>query len=276
MPALDEKAEIMRRYTPGLALAALTGAAILAGAPDARPCSCIPPHFRHLTPDRLDDAPLNTRVRFESPGRAGGSGKERHVLRAHGSATEVDAVERRFATGGVAVIELAPLAPLAPSTQYEVAIVDPDEYPSTLVIGTFKTGTAADTAAPRLKTGGAAEAHRNVRFGGGDCSIRGPWIDVMGAEAEDPSRPKAQILWGVWSSDPSGKIDASKPPATILGPWRGRLTIGQRSLCDPHAFTLPDSGVFSFGIAPIDEAGNTGPMKVHRVDMSAATPEPRP
>src|SRR5262249_31496420 len=119
-------------------------------------------------------------------------GKGRNVLRVHGSATEVDAIERRFAGGAVELVELAPRAPLAPSTQYEVAVVDPDEYPSTVVIGTFRTGAAADTAAPRLKSGGAVEAHRNVHFGGGDCSIQGPWIDVTGAEAEDPSRDNAQ------------------------------------------------------------------------------------
>jgi hypothetical protein len=143
------------------------------------------------------------------------------------------------------------------------------------VLGTFRTGAAADTAAPRLKSGGVVEAHRNVHFGGGDCSIQGPWIDVTGADAEDPSRPNAQILWGVWQSGPSGKIDGSKPPATMIQPYRGRITIGQRSLCDPHAFPLPTKGVLSFGIAPIDEAGNIGTMKTHRVDMSAATPEHR-
>jgi hypothetical protein len=222
----------------------------------------------------VDDAPLNARVRFEVPVR-GASGKARSVLRVHGSATEVDAVERRFAGGTVELVELAPRASLASSTQYEVAVVDPDQYPSTVVVGTFKTGTATDTTAPRLKNGGAVEAHRNVQYGGGDCSIRGPWIDVTGIDAEDPSRPAAQILWGVWESGPSGKIDASKPPAAMIRPLHGRITIGQRSLCDPHGFPLPDKGVFSFGVAPIDEAGNTGTMKTHRVDMGAATPEHR-
>ena len=265
----------MRRHPPPLALAVIAAPAILAGAADARACSCGGPHVRYLTPDRVDDAPINTRVRFEVPIHSGPGGTARHVLRVPGSTAEIAVAEQRFAGGGVEVVELTPRAPLSPSTQYEVAVIDPAEHPGTLVFGTFRTGTTADTTAPTFKQGGAAEAHRNVRFGGGDCSIRGPWIDVNGLEAADPSRPNAQILWGVWPRGPSGKIDPSKPPATVVQPWRGVLTIGRRSLCDPRDFPLPDAGVLTFGIAPLDEAGNAGPLKTYRVDMSAATPESR-
>ena len=43
---------------------------------------------------------------------------------------------------------------------------------------TPKTGTAADTTAPKLDAVGNAAARGNVRAGGGDCSIHGPWIEV--------------------------------------------------------------------------------------------------
>lgn len=266
----------MRPFAPETVLAALLALTVLAGAPDARACSCSGPHVRFLTPDRLDDVPLNTRVRLEVPARVRAPSKGRRVLRVHGSTAEVQVTERSFSSGYMDVVELLPTAPLAPSTQYEMAVIDPAEHPSTLVVGTFRTGTAADTAAPVVKNGGKAVAHRNVQFGGGSCSVQGPWIDVSALVAEDPSRPDAQILWGVWAGGPSGKIDPTKPPTVIVGTWRDIVTIGKRSLCDPHDFPLPAAGVFAFGLAPLDEAGNAGAMKIHRVDMGAATPEPRP
>ncbi len=35
---------------------------------------------------------------------------------------------------------------------------------------------------------------------------------------------------------------------------------------------MPDTGVFNFGLAPLDEAGNKGTFQTYRVDMSTATP----
>lgn len=263
---------------PEIAIALIAVAAVLAGTPDARACSCSGPRVQILTPDRADDVPLNARVRFEVPVPSGKPSRARRALRVHGTDAEVLAAEQAFMGGEVQVVELTPRSPLLPSTQYEVAIIDPDEHPGTLVFGTFKTGTAADTKAPVVKRGGRAEAHRNLTFVT-TCDIKGPWIDVTDALAEDPSRPGAQILWGVWLRDPSGKLDASKPPATILkafgeldGPYHGLLSLGRRSGCDPHGFPLPGAGIFSFGLAPIDEAGNTGPVTALQVDMSAATP----
>jgi hypothetical protein len=181
--------------------------------------------------------------------------------------------ELAIAGGDVDVIELVPQAPLVPATRYEVAILDPSQHPGTLVFGTFRTGAGTDNGPPVVKNGGAATAHRNVQLRT-SCSIPGPWIDVRGVAAEDPGRPKAQILWGVWTRDAAGKFDASRPPATILTPWQDMVTIGRRSGCDPRSFPLPAAGPFTFAVAPLDEAGNAGPLKIHTVDMSAATPEP--
>jgi hypothetical protein len=256
-----------RSFLLPLMIASLAAPALL--STDARACKCGPPDVQMLTPNKADDVPLNTRVRFEVPR----SRAARRVLRAVGSTVEVSVVEQVLPDGEVNVVELSPRAALQPSTRYEVALIDPSAQPGTVVFGTFKTGTAADNAAPVVKSAGTVEAHRNVDYGGGDCSIRGPWVDVRAAAAEDPSRPKAQILWGVWTKDASGKIDASKPPSTILSPWRDTITIGQRNSCDPRGFPVPDTGVFTFGLAPLDEAGNAGPLKIHRVDMSAATPQ---
>ncbi|HEU4408253.1 MAG TPA: hypothetical protein VFS43_23525 [Polyangiaceae bacterium] len=264
------RAAFAPRLAPALAAAATTLAA--PGGPgerEAGACSCMGPRLTLLSPERVDNAPVNARVRAEVPAsRLPGSAANKLVLRAVGGA-EVAVTMRTFAPGGrVEVVELVPRASLEPSTRYEVAFVDPEQYPSTIVFGTFRTGGAADTTPPRLGRLGPASAHRSKRAGGGSCQIAGPWVVVEGVRADDPDRAGAQLSFGVWLGDASGGIDASKPPTTIVSASRRVLHVGRTSLCDPHDFPLPKAGPIWLGIAALDEAGNASPLRRVRVNMA--------
>ena len=81
-----------------LAAAVLAAPLLLSWVTDAHACSCVGPRVRYLTPDRLDDAPLNARVRLEVPlgRRAGAPASPRRVLRENGTGREIEVTERAF------------------------------------------------------------------------------------------------------------------------------------------------------------------------------------
>jgi hypothetical protein len=248
---------------------ALALAAALPAVHDAGACSCMAPRGAIVAPDRLDDAPLNTKVRLLVP-KDKGAPPVRATLRVHATGDEVPTKTRSTRVGWVTLVELTPAAPLAPSTRYEVAVVDDSIHPSVRVVGTFATGTAADTMAPRIDKLGAAEARVPGRHRT-SCSVSGPWIEIDDVAASDPGRPNAQLAWAVWRGNAAGVIDTSKPPETLVDATRGVLTIGRAHSCDWHDFALP-AGVVWLGVAAIDEAGNTSPVRKVRVDMAKASP----
>lgn len=243
---------------------------------DAGACSCMGPRDVLVAPLRTESAPLNTRVRLETPAGQLANGRVKQPLfRVHGGAN-VETTSRAWADGYLQFFELTPKTPLAPNTQYEVAVVDTAEFPSTTVLGTFKTGTTSDTTAPKLGAIGSATAHGNAHAGGGDCSITGPWIDIGPVAAEDPGRPDAKLLYAIWVGDTTGNIDTTKPPAGLFTPYQGMVTAGKRSLCDPHDFPLPPKAQFvHLAIAAVDEAGNTSATQKLKVDMRSV-PRPSP
>src|SRR3954467_12567514 len=119
---------------------------------EAGACSCLGPQTALLGPDRVDDAPLNARVRLVTPASGGRSAGALAVLRVHGG-NDVALTRTTIAPGGsLSTIELVPTARLSAATQYEVALVEPGSVPETTVIGTFRTGSAPDTIAPRIAT----------------------------------------------------------------------------------------------------------------------------
>ncbi|WP_146646017.1 hypothetical protein [Labilithrix luteola] len=236
----------------------------VANLPKAEACSCMAPREVLVGPDRVDDAPLNTRVRFEVPSGAKGD----FVLRAYEGA-RVETTARTFLDGDLTFVELTPKSPLAPFTRYEIAVVRPSEYPCTTVLGTFRTGVVADNLAPKLESVGRAVARGGAHPGGGNCSIAGPWIEVGPVKVSDPDQPNARLLLAVWMGDAAGNVDTSKPPTTIL-PIRGeKLTIGKSSLCDPHDVAIPRAPFVSLAVAAMDDAGNLSAPRKLRVDQRA-------
>src|SRR4051812_31398136 len=94
-------------------LALIAGAAI---PRDAHACSCREPPPVLLTPDRNDEAPLNTRVRVEVP-MAGDVPDV--VLRVH-QGDVVPATKRATKGAWLASVEIVPKKPLDPKTRYEI------------------------------------------------------------------------------------------------------------------------------------------------------------
>lgn len=239
---------------------------------EAGACSCGGPDIALVAPERVDDAPLNAKVRIDAPSAGavtpGASGP---ILRVHDGGRVVPSTSRTIAPGGSSSsLEITPTSALAPSTQYEIAMLDPSRVPATIVIGTFKTGTTLDTTAPRLDSVGNVSAYKNVNASGSSCQVPGPWVTIDGLRAEDPGRPNAQLVYGVWLGDAAGNVDTKKPPTSVQRLDNGRLHVGQTSLCDPNAFPIPKAPIMWLGIAAIDEAGNTSPARRVRVDLAGA------
>lgn len=252
-----------------LAAALLAGAAVFVR--DASACSCVAPESTLLAPDRVDDAPVNAKIRIEIPSYANAAVP---ALRVHGGG-EIAVRTRRIKGGDVDVLELTPAAPLAAATQYEISTVDRTHHPPVHVLGTFKTaGTAsADTTAPRFDQLGAPVTSRpGASSMSSSCGVPGPWVTFDEVRLVDPGRPDAQLFVGVWLGDASGRIDETKPPTRMLLAPRGPLVVGRASLCMPHDFPFPATSHAWLGLAPIDEAGNTGAMRKVRVDLKAGKP----
>ena len=269
-----DRQHVARRLavTALVALPVLTGA-LMTTERDVGACSCGGPDTTLLGPDRVDDAPINTRVRVEIPtaGAGAGAGAGGVVLRVHGRAAPIAATTRVIAPGGwTSFVELTPSAPLEPSTQYEVLTVDATKVPPNRVFGTFRTGRATDTTAPRIDAMGPAVAFKNANPMGSMCMVPGPWVTIEGVIVEDAGRRDAQLVFAVWLGDANGAIDTKKPPTALATAHAGRIDLGQTSLCDPHAFPFPKTGSAWLGIAAVDEAGNTSALRRLRVDLAGA------
>jgi hypothetical protein len=241
--------------------------ASLARHEDADACSCVSPHMSFLSPSSGTAAPTNVRVRIEAP--SSNLVTSRFVLRVHNGANVATTV-KTYPEAMVTIVELVPNAALPASTRFEVASIDSSVHPPTTVIGTFTTGTATDTTAPRLDSLGKQHTRLNTVFGGGDCSIAGPWIQLDDFVAQD-DRADARLAFGVWSANASGVIDTTRQPDVILFPYEKRLSIGQTSLCDPRRFPLTGSSI-SLAVAAIDESGNTSRALRLRADLTKNTP----
>ncbi len=228
------------------------------------------PDLRVLTPAKPDGVPTNTRVRVIMPAVGQGHAFPTLALRAHGGA-EVAATSRIYADIAVSIVELMPSTPLVPGTRYEIAVVDASKHPATTVVSTFVTGTNADVAAPVLDALGTVGARENVRFGGGNCSIQGPWVTIDGFRVHDPGRNGAELVFGVWGRNAQGVLDTNRPPDMLIPAYRQTLTVGRSSLCDMRDFPL-QGPIVPLAIAVIDEAGNASPPRRFNVDVSRSSP----
>ncbi|HEX4515885.1 MAG TPA: hypothetical protein VGH87_10345 [Polyangiaceae bacterium] len=245
-------------------LAIVMGA--LARQGDVRACSCVGPHLAFLSPS-TSAAPTNARVRVMAPST--GFVASQLVLRVHGGAV-IATTAKTYPEPIVTIVELVPNALLPASTRFEIASTDPSAHPPTTVIGTFTTGTAADTTAPRLDSLGKQRTRLNANFGGGMCTIAGPWIELEDFVAHD-DRADAQLVFGVWAPNASGVIDTTRQPDAILFPYERHLAIGHTSLCDPRRFAFSGS-VVSLAVAAFDESGNMSRAIRLRADLTKNTP----
>jgi hypothetical protein len=245
-------------------------AALLLPSARGEACSCVGPELSVLTPQRPEGVPTNTRVRVTMPAVGQGQTQPTLALRVHGGA-DVVAKTRLYPDVAESIAELTPMSPLAPSTRYEIAVVDSTKHPATTVVSTFVTGANADTAAPVIDSLGAVGARLNMHYGGGDCSIQGPWVTVDGSRVHDPGRPDAELLFGVWGKNAQGVLDTNRAPDALLAPYHQRLNIGRSSLCDMRDFPLKGP-IVQLAIAVFDEAGNASTPRRFSVDVTRNSP----
>jgi hypothetical protein len=252
------------------ALALPPAISIPADERSADACSCMGPEMAFYSPVG-DAVPRSALVRIELPtGSTGTSQASSIVLREHGGAP-VATHQSTVPGAEVTLYQIIPNDPLKADTRYEIAIVDTTKHPPTTVVGTFKTGNAIDNAPPRLDSIGAKYTHLNMHFGGGGCSIRGPWITLSGVVASDPGRAGAQLAYGVWQADASGKLDTKRTPDAIVFPYQGAVTIGQSSLCSMHSFAF-NAPVVTLAIAAFDESGNASKPITFHADVTRNGP----
>ncbi len=260
--------EARRRSLSAVVCALALGVSIVAAhGGRAAACSCVGPRPRFLSPHAAN-APLNSHARVEVPNDYA---KRTFVLRAHRGAV----VPTRVATiagAELTVVDLAPTSALAPETRYEIAAVDANLHPSTLVIGTFVTGTSSDVVAPLLPSLGTVRTNLNLGpSAGGMCTVRGPWITVAKSVAQDPNRADAELGFYVWKLAPGAAYDARKPPDALVFPFRDAISIGKTSMCDTHEIELSGASV-DLVLAAVDEAGNRSPTRRAHVDLTRPTP----
>lgn len=234
---------------------------------EAHACSCVGPHMAFLSPNADVPSPTNVHVRIEAP--SPNLVASRFVLRVHNGAV-IPTTPKTYPEPAITIVELVPNAALPASTRFEVASIDPSVHPPTTVIGTFTTGTATDTTAPRLDSLGKQRTRLNAFSGGGNCSIPGPWIQFDDFVAQD-DRAGSSLAFGVWAPNASGVIDTTRQPDALLFPYEKSLSIGQTSLCDPRRFTF-SGNVVSLAVAAIDESGNASRAIRLRADLTKNTP----
>jgi hypothetical protein len=264
LPRLPQRAAFL------LVCAGAIAAALLLSSARGQACSCFGPALSVLTPQRPEGVPTNTRVRVMVPAVSQGQSLPTLALRTRGGA-EVAARSRVYPDAAESLVELTPVSPLAPDTRYEIAVVDSTRHPATTVVSTFVTGKDADVSAPVLDSLGTVAVKMNLHFGGGDCSIAGPWVTVDGFRVHDPGRSDAELLFGVWGRNAQGVLDTNRPPDALLAPYRQALTIGRSSLCDMRDFPLKGP-IVPLAIAVVDEAGNTSAKRRINVDVTRTSP----
>lgn len=254
----------MNRFTILLTTGLLVTTSFLFVSDDADACSCAPPRPEMLSPARLAKAPVNARVRLTLPNYLKGS----LVLRKHQGA---DVPHQRIDSAGRSMphVELVPKQQLEPNTRYEVALVNPEEHPSTFVFGTFVTGTDVDTVAPTDPkiTRTVVNAQRWSAMT--SCAVGTPWAQIVLNKSEDPGRTDVPVLYAVWAATGKAKIDLNGPPTAFVQEAEGKLKLGRTSYCDPDEFPLPTNGTVSLAIAAVDPAGNRSAVQRTTLVMSA-------
>jgi len=156
----------------------------------------------------------------------------------------------------MAHVDLVPAQPFEADTRYEVALVNPAEHPSTLVFGTFVTGTSADTTPPSPPQISKTIVNGRRSSAGTSCAVGTPWAEVFLSGGRDPDRDEAELLYAVWASNAQGILDLNGPPTAFLVEYKGKLKLGKTSYCDSDEFPLPRQGAVKLAIATVDEAGN--------------------
>jgi len=243
---------------------ALLAAPLLLLSHDANACSCSPPRPKMLSPARLSNAPVNTHVRIVLPKYLKGTLAFRKHQGADVPFQRIDSSNQYMPD-----VEIVPNGRLEPNTRYEVALVNPEEHPSTFVFGTFMTGSDIDSVAPTNPkiTRTVVNAHRSSAMT--SCAVNTPWAQIFLNKSEDPEHTDVPVLYAVWAATGKNKIDLNGPPIAFVEEKDGKLKLGRTSYCDPDHFPLPKNGSVSLAIAAVDQAGNRSAVQRTSIVISS-------
>jgi len=136
------------------------------------------------------------------------------------------------------------------------------------VVGGFTTGTARDDAAPTW-AGMTGASWKTLPATPGTCQTGRAHVVLEHTPAKDGEGDR--VLYGIWTAEPSAKIDYAIPPRAYAVDWNGRLALGPASTCVPSSVDLPAAGGLRLGVKAIDRAGNASAASEQKV----APPAPR-
>ncbi len=255
---------------------------------DALSCGYVAPWSSAPTPMQI--APLNTHVWAfgpPAPERSACAPEEpqyctervyefrlRRASRGASEGQDVPIEVVKSQTARQTAFEIVPKQNLEARRRYELWLLDSGEVYPTRLLGTFRTGTAADQQAPKWSglTHSSWQPPKPVAPGHPRRVVLAwgsPGIPLFGAPAHDGPKP-AWIRYAVWTADPGQKVDYESPPTTYveeypapLPPENGPpqtgplLEIGGSDGCWDSPFVIPkDKKTILVGMRALDIAGN--------------------
>jgi hypothetical protein len=266
-----------------LAVGLVTGPGRDLGVAPAAACSCANGSAPSLQPYGTEIVrPRNARFRFspiwnlpnyEAWARSNGfDGKRWDLeLRRLGSPEVVATEQRVIGTEQERMLEIWPVAPLAPNAFYVVARRgEPADATSPAGSPTlhedFKTSDHTDTTPPTWSGASAARYLANGVTGDrSSCNVPAPVIEIDAAEPKDDDTPAAAIVLGVWVAGPTGAIDYAAAPAVIAHLRAGHAYLGRRYYCGESNFPAKKAAV-RLGLRALDLAGNASAPSEVTVD----------
>lgn len=260
----------------GLGLAALPAGVVVLASPPAAACSCDARRQIRLLKEGDQPLPRNPqlRVRMGRDGVAvpwsmpGQTLPRPEALRLaivdKQSGGEVAVAERRVDAGWGLMALLSPQAPLRPSAQYEVVVVQDKQRAK---FGEFRTSAVEDHSAPAFD--GVESSHYTPAEvplpTNGLCYSGREYLELKLTPPRDDQA--GSVLYLVWLSKDGSRIDFTAPPlhAQLLRSSDRTLQIGSSSKCNAEGLSWgarPGQTELRVGLVAYDEAGNASrPME---------------
>jgi hypothetical protein len=258
------------------------------GVAPAAACSCANGSAPALQPYGTEILrPRNARFRFspiwnlpsyEGWARSNGFDGKRWdlALRRAGSPEVVATEQRVIGTEQERMLEIWPVAPLAPNAFYVVERRgEPADAKSPAGFATlhadFKTSAQVDTTPPSWSGASAARyLAKGVTGDRSSCNVQEPVIEIDAAEPKDDDTPATAIVLGVWVAGPTGAFDYAAAPAVLARLQAGHAYLGRRYYCGESDFPAKKAAL-KLGLRALDLAGNASAPSEVTVD-----PEGRP
>ncbi|HEY3593773.1 MAG TPA: hypothetical protein VGL13_07865 [Polyangiaceae bacterium] len=234
---------------------------------------CAVPEPTLLLPVDGQQAPLNSRITLTLGGRQ--DVYRKLALRPVGGRA-ISVLQSEVPGGpGTKLVQLAPDAPLAPNTRYEVVAFRPEGWhPRELIFGTFETGAQSDSSAPNIVTASA----RAFEYREGPDAMR-RWVELT-VRTEDgdhagttstPMRRSTAKMFAIWLPNAAGRTKTSGSPDLHLFQDGAVVRIGVPEPCGMgNASVRWPSTAAELGVAAVDESNHRSTVVRVRVDFRHA------